>query len=169
MELREEMMRGASVEDLRAKLLKKDNASDSPKTNGTSSSERKTIAKGDGQKKVSKQLKQQQYFRTEKIQRKGRDLNKLICKHVADFVEPKSKSSTEPRALKTLEIYAKAKEEEETTPVFSKKIFKLDGSEILVSWEYLSCSLSIYILVRYTSEHYLLTASHCSLYLGSCH
>lgn len=102
---------------------------------------RKKIAKGDVQKKVSKQLKHKQYFRTEKIQRKGRDLNKLICKHVADLVEPKSKSSTEPRALTTLEIYAKAKEEEETTPIFSKKTFKLEGSAILVSWEYLSCSL----------------------------
>uniref|UniRef100_A0A1J3IBP2 alpha-glucan, water dikinase n=1 Tax=Noccaea caerulescens TaxID=107243 RepID=A0A1J3IBP2_NOCCA len=145
MELREEMMRGASVEDLRAKLLKKDNVSDSPKTNGTSSSERKTIAKGDVQKKVPKQLKQKQYFRTEKIQRKGRDLNKLISKHVADFVEPKSKSSTEPRALKALEIYAKAKEEEETTPVFSKKIFKLDGSEILVLVTKLSGKTKIHL------------------------
>lgn len=121
-------MRGASVEDLRAKLLKKDNnTSDSPKSKGTSSSEQES------QKKVSKQPKQKQYFSTEKIQRKARDLNKLICKHVADFVDPKSVSSTEPRALTTLELYAIAKEEQETTPVFSKKTFKLEGSTILVS------------------------------------
>jgi len=121
-------MRGASVEDLRAKLLKKDNnTSDSPKSKGTSSSEQES------QKKVSKQPKQKQYFSTEKIQRKARDLNKLICKHAADSVEPEYKSSSEPRALTTLEMYAKAKEEQETTPVFSKKTFKLEGSMILVS------------------------------------
>ncbi|KAL1222830.1 Alpha-glucan water dikinase 1 [Cardamine amara subsp. amara] len=126
MELREEMVRGASVEDLRAKLLKKDNNNDSPKSKETSSSGQ------EAQKRVSKQPKQKKYFSNEKIQRKGRDLNKLIYKHVADFVDPKSKSSTEPRALTTLEIYAKAKEEQETTPIFSKKIFKLEGSAILV-------------------------------------
>lgn len=121
-------MRGASVEDLRAKLLKKDNnTSESTKSKGTSSSEQES------QKKVSKQPKQKQYFSTEKIQRKGRDLNKLICKHVADFVDPKSISPTEPRALTTLELYARAKEEQETTPIVSKKIFKLEGSTILVS------------------------------------
>ncbi|KAL0732618.1 hypothetical protein Bca4012_008827 [Brassica carinata] len=125
-ELREEMMRGASVEDLRAKLLKKDNTSDSPKSKETSSSEQKS------QKKVSKQPRQKEYFSTEKIQRKGRDLNKLICKHVAGFVDPESISSTEPRALTTLELYARAKEEQETTPIFSKKIFKLEGTTILV-------------------------------------
>ncbi|XP_010458437.1 PREDICTED: alpha-glucan water dikinase 1, chloroplastic [Camelina sativa] len=126
MELHEEMMRGASVEDLRAKLLKKDNTNESPKSNDTSSSGRET------QTKVSKQPERKKNYRIEKIQRKGRDLNKLIYKHVADFVEPKSNSSNEPRSLTTLEIYAKAKEEQETTPVFSKKTFKLEGSAILV-------------------------------------
>lgn len=146
MELQEEMMRGASVEDLRAKLLKKDNTNESPKSNETSSSGR------EAQKKVSKQPERKKYYSTEKIQRKGRDLNKLICKHVADFVEPKSKSSTEPRSLTSLEIYAKAKEEQETTPVFSKKTFKLEGSAILVSWEcYLDLFSSSFIQVRYTS------------------
>lgn len=120
-------MRGASVEDLRAKLLKKDNTNESPKSNGTSSSGRKE------KKKVSKQPERKKNYNTEKIQRKERDLNKLIYKHVADSVEPKSKSSSEPRSLTTLEIYAKAKEEQETTPVFSKKTFKLEGSAILVS------------------------------------
>ncbi|KAF3494767.1 hypothetical protein DY000_02057926 [Brassica cretica] len=139
-ELREEMMRGASVEDLRAKLLKKDNnTSDSPKSKGTSSSEQES------QKKVSKQPKQKQYFSTEKIQRKARDLNKLICKHVADFVDPKSISSTEPRALTTLELYAIAKEEQETTPVFSKKTFKLEGSAILVLVSKLSGKTKIHL------------------------
>ncbi|CAF2115941.1 unnamed protein product [Brassica napus] len=139
-ELREEMMRGASVEDLRAKLLKKDNnTSDSPKSKGTSSSEQES------QKKVSKQPKQKQYFSTEKIQRKARDLNKLICKHVADFVDPKSISSSEPRALTTLELYAIAKEEQETTPVFSKKTFKLEGSAILVLVSKLSGKTKIHL------------------------
>ncbi|KAL0654257.1 hypothetical protein Bca4012_096948 [Brassica carinata] len=139
-ELREEMMRGASVEDLRAKLLKKDNnTSDSPKSKGTSSSEQES------QKKVSKQPKQKQYFSTEKIQRKARDLNTLICKHVADFVDPKSVSSTEPRALTTLELYAIAKEEQETTPVFSKKTFKLEGSAILVLVSKLSGKTKIHL------------------------
>ncbi|KAJ4895586.1 hypothetical protein Rs2_22380 [Raphanus sativus] len=139
-ELREGMMRGASVEDLRAKLLKKDNnTSESTKSKGTSSSEQES------QKKVSKQPKQKQYFSTEKIQRKGRDLNKLICKHVADFVDPKSISSTEPRALTTLELYARAKEEQETTPIFSKKIFKLEGSTILVLVTKLSGKTKIHL------------------------
>ncbi|KAG2256802.1 hypothetical protein Bca52824_076096 [Brassica carinata] len=138
-ELREEMTRGASVEDLRRKLLKKDDTSDSQKSTGTSSSEQ------DSQKKASKQPKQKKYVSTEKIQRKGRDLNKLICKHVADFVEQKSKSSTEPRALTTLEMYAKVKEEQETTPIFSKKTFKLDGGTILVLVTKLSGKTKIHL------------------------
>lgn len=151
-------MKGASVEDLRRKLLKKD---DTPKSKETSSSGQES------QKKVSKQPKQKKHFSTEKIQRKGRDLNELICKHVADFVEPNSKSSSEPRALTTLEMYAKAKEEQETTPVFSKKTFKLDGGTILVSREYLSCFL--FGLDMHPTIIFFLMATHCSLCLGSCH
>ncbi|CAD5312348.1 unnamed protein product [Arabidopsis thaliana] len=138
-ELREEMMRGASVEDLRAKLLKKDNSNESPKSNGTSSSGREE------KKKVSKQPERKKNYNTDKIQRKGRDLTKLIYKHVADFVEPESKSSSEPRSLTTLEIYAKAKEEQETTPVFSKKTFKLEGSAILVFVTKLSGKTKIHV------------------------
>ncbi|CAH8338830.1 unnamed protein product [Eruca vesicaria subsp. sativa] len=140
-ELREEMMRGASVEDLRRKLLKIDDTSDSPKSTETSSSGQ------DSEKKVSKQPKQKKNFSTEKIQRKGRDLNKLICKHVSDFVE--SKSSSEPRALTTLEMYAKAKEEQETTPIFSKKTFKLEGSTILVLVTKLSGKTKIHLATDY--------------------
>ncbi|CAN8305598.1 unnamed protein product [Cochlearia groenlandica] len=139
MELHEEMMRGASVEDLRARLLKKDNTSDSPKPKETSSSGQ------EAQKKSSKQVKPKKHFSTEKIQRQGRDLDKLICKNVADSGEPNSDSSTEPRALKVLEIYAKSKEEQETTPVFSKKIFKLQGGDILVLVTKLSGKTKIHL------------------------
>ncbi|CAF2108195.1 alpha-glucan water dikinase 1, chloroplastic [Brassica napus] len=145
-ELREEMMRGASAEDLRRKLLKKDDTSDSPESKETSSSEQKS------EKKVSKQPKQKKHFSTEKIQRKGRDLNKLICKHAADSVESKSKSSSEPRALTTLEMYAKAKEEQESTPVFSKKSFKLEGSMILVLVTKLSGKTKIHLATDYKEK-----------------
>ncbi|XP_010553614.1 PREDICTED: alpha-glucan water dikinase, chloroplastic [Tarenaya hassleriana] len=185
MELLEEIARGASVEDLRAKLMKKDDTSGSNETKGNSVHGQKTkipddlvqiqayirwekagkptyspeqelrefeearlellselekgvslddihkkIVKGEIQTKVSKQLRQKKYFSVEKIQRKARDLNQLICKHTGKLDEPKP--SLEPRALTTIELYAKAKEEQETTPIFCKKHFKLGSNEILV-------------------------------------
>ncbi|CAG7899970.1 unnamed protein product [Brassica rapa] len=145
-ELREEMMRGASVEDLRRKLLKKDDTSDSPESKETSSSGHES------EKQVSKQPKQKKHFSTEKIQRKGRDLNKLICKHAADSVEPEYKSSSEPRALTTLEMYAKAKEEQESSPVFSKKTFKLEGSTILVLVTKISGKTKIHVATDYKEK-----------------
>ncbi|EEF34459.1 alpha-glucan water dikinase, chloroplastic [Ricinus communis] len=91
---------------------------------------RKKIAKGEIQSKVSKQLQKQKYVSSEKIQRKRRDLAQLITKYAATPVE--EPVSSEPKALKAIELFAKAKEEQVGGAVLNKKMFKLADGELLV-------------------------------------
>ncbi|GLT36600.1 hypothetical protein SLA2020_109680 [Shorea laevis] len=91
---------------------------------------RKKITKGEIATKVSRQLKEKKYFRVERIQRKKRDLMQLLNKHaVKSTVE---KISTEPHSLSVIELFAKAKEEEDLSLVLNKKLYKLVDKEVLV-------------------------------------
>ncbi|GLT86487.1 hypothetical protein SLE2022_046260 [Rubroshorea leprosula] len=181
-ELLEEIARGASIEDLRAKLTKKTDRQEIKETSiyerkskipddlvqiqayirwekagkpnfsreeqlmefeearteleaelqkGVSLDEiRKKITKGEIATKVSTKLKEKKYFRVERIQRKKRDLMQLLNKHaVKSTVE---KISREPHSLTVIELFAKAKEEEDLSPVLNKKLYKLADKEVLV-------------------------------------
>ncbi|KAF5741084.1 alpha-glucan water dikinase chloroplastic [Tripterygium wilfordii] len=90
---------------------------------------RKKITKGEIKTKVAKQLQHKRYFSIEKIQRKKRDLKQLINKYAAKLMV--EKSPDEPVTLKTLELYARAKEERDG-PILSKRIYKLADMEFLV-------------------------------------
>ncbi|XP_050207604.1 alpha-glucan water dikinase, chloroplastic [Mercurialis annua] len=91
---------------------------------------RKKITKGEVQSKVSKQLQKKRYYSTERIQREKRDFAQLITKHIAKHVE--EKISAEPKALRTVELFAKSKEEQDGDAVLNKKIFKVTDAELLV-------------------------------------
>nr|AOQ26246.1 GWD1 [Actinidia deliciosa] len=181
-ELLEEIARGTSIQDLRARITNKNNTSESNKKilsetknqipddlvqiqayvrwekagkpnyspdqqlkefeearkelqieldKGTSVDEiRKKITKGEIQTKVAKQLERKKYFTVEKIQRKKRDLMKLLNKYTAGSVE--EKILVEPQTLSTIECFAKEKEEQGGGPIINKKIFRLDDKELLV-------------------------------------
>lgn len=90
---------------------------------------RKKITKGEIQTKVSKQLQQRRYI-SDRIQRKKRDLAQVITKYAAKFAE--EEVSAEPKALKAVELFARAKEEHDGGAVLNKKIFKLGDMELLV-------------------------------------
>ncbi|KAK1552116.1 hypothetical protein Q3G72_010601 [Acer saccharum] len=92
---------------------------------------RKKTLKGEIQTKVSKQLKTKKYYRVDRIQRKKRDLMQLLNKNVAKPVE-KHEISVEPKALTAIELFAKAREEQDGGSVLKKKIYKLAGKELLV-------------------------------------
>ncbi|XP_019421634.1 PREDICTED: alpha-glucan water dikinase, chloroplastic-like isoform X1 [Lupinus angustifolius] len=180
-ELLEEVTRGTSVQDLRARLTNKTNATEvkeptvyEPKTipdelvqiqafirwekagkpnyspeqqlmefeearkdllseleKGASVDEiRKKITKGEIQTKVAKQLNTKEYFNVQRIQRKKRDLTKLINRNVVEnIVEQYIESS---KTLTIIESYAKAREEYDGSLVLNKKIHKLADGDLLV-------------------------------------
>lgn len=123
-----EVARGISIQDLRARLTKK---------NGTSGVEgqllsetRKKNTKEEIQTKVAKQQDRRTYSGAGRIQRKKRDSAQLLNKYVAGAVE--EKSPVKSKALSTIELFAKEKEEQAGGPIVSKKIFRLVDKELLV-------------------------------------
>lgn len=91
---------------------------------------RKKIIKGEIQTKVAKQLKTKKYFRAERIQRKKRDLVQLINRHVAENIVEQVIDA--PKALTVIENYANAREEYESGLVLNKAIYKIDNNSLLV-------------------------------------
>jgi alpha-glucan,water dikinase len=97
----------------------------------------KKITKGEIQTKVSKQLKTKKYFRSDRIQRKKRDLTQLINRNAAEnidqqIVDANQQSIDAPKTLKVIERYAKAREEFDTGSVLNRKIYKLADNDLLV-------------------------------------
>ncbi|XP_019421636.1 PREDICTED: alpha-glucan water dikinase 1, chloroplastic-like isoform X3 [Lupinus angustifolius] len=91
---------------------------------------RKKITKGEIQTKVAKQLNTKEYFNVQRIQRKKRDLTKLINRNVVEnIVEQYIESS---KTLTIIESYAKAREEYDGSLVLNKKIHKLADGDLLV-------------------------------------
>ena len=95
---------------------------------------KKKIMKGNIQSKVSKQLKTKKYFSVERIQRKKRDLSKIITKYEVEV--PKETSPKKPRELTTIQNFSKSKEEEDGGNILFKKIFKLENKDLLVGIHY---------------------------------
>jgi alpha-glucan, water dikinase len=98
----------------------------------------KKIAKGEIKTKVSKQLKNKQYFRVDRIQRKKRDLMQLINRNAAKNIDQQLADADQqfvdaPKSLTIIERYANAKEEEyDTDSVLNKKTYKLADNNLLV-------------------------------------
>lgn len=91
---------------------------------------RKKIVKGEIQTKVSKQLKTKKYFRAERIQRKKRDLKQLINRNVAENIVEQYIDA--PKSWTVIEDYANAREEYESGPVLNKTLYKIDDNNLLV-------------------------------------
>ncbi|XVE85121.1 hypothetical protein DITRI_Ditri17bG0066500 [Diplodiscus trichospermus] len=90
---------------------------------------RKKITKGEIETTVSKQLQKKRHFIVERIQRKERDLMRLLNKHAVKPVE--ESIFVEPKPLTAVELFAKEKELD-GSPVINKKIYKLGERELLV-------------------------------------
>ena len=70
------------------------------------------------------------YFRVERIQRKNRDLMHILNKYSAKPVV--ENISVEPKALTAIELFAKAKEEQDGGSVLNRSIFKIENKELMV-------------------------------------
>ncbi|KAJ0095371.1 hypothetical protein Patl1_16076 [Pistacia atlantica] len=92
---------------------------------------RNKITKGEIQTKVSDQLTSKRYFSAERIQRKKRDLMQLLNKHLSKTVG-ETEISFEPKALTQVELFIKAKEEQDGDSVVNKKTYKLADKELMV-------------------------------------
>ncbi|KAH7515688.1 hypothetical protein FEM48_Zijuj10G0053100 [Ziziphus jujuba var. spinosa] len=106
-DLQMELQKGASLDDIRKK-----------------------ITKGEIQTTVAKQLQSKKYFRTERIQRKKWDLMQIINKYEAKSVY--AEQPITPKALTAVELFAKAKEEQDGSPVLNRSIYKINDKELLV-------------------------------------
>lgn len=116
--------------------------------NGSSIDEiRKKITKGEIQTKVKQQLKNKLNFSPERIQRKKRDLSQIVNRYKTDSAM--QNIPFEPKPMTVLELYAKAKEEQDKGPVLSKKVFKIDDKELLVLVTKSADRTKIYLLTDF--------------------
>lgn len=97
---------------------------------------RKKITKGEIQTKVTKKFESKQVFRTDRIQRKKRDFMQIINKHAAKIVDEAKivdkEHSVKPKPLTAVELFAKAKEEQDGGSVLRKYTFGLNDKDLLV-------------------------------------
>ncbi|KAI4965834.1 hypothetical protein ZWY2020_048073 [Hordeum vulgare] len=105
-ELQAELDNGASVDQLRKKILK-----------------------GNLEKKVSKQLEKKKYFSVERIQRRNRDITQLLNKHKPMVTEEQVKAT--PKQPTVLDLLTKSLQEGDNCDVLSRKLFKIGDGEIL--------------------------------------
>lgn len=97
---------------------------------------RKKITKGEIQTKVTKKFESKRVFRTDRIQRKKRDFMQIINKHAAKIVDEAKivdkEHSVKPKPLTAVELFAKAKEEQDGGSVLRKYNFRLNDKDLLV-------------------------------------
>ncbi|CAB4264327.1 unnamed protein product [Prunus armeniaca] len=97
---------------------------------------RKKSTKGEIQTKVTKKFESKQVFRTDRIQRKKRDFMQIINKHAAKIVDEAKivdkEHSVKPKTLTAVELFAKAKEEQDGGSVLRKYTFGLNDKDLLV-------------------------------------
>ncbi|XP_044491919.1 alpha-glucan water dikinase, chloroplastic isoform X2 [Mangifera indica] len=110
---------------------------------------RNKIVKGDIQTKVSDQLKKKRYFSAERIQRKKRDLMQLLNKHSSKTLD-KMEISVETKASTAVELFIKAKEEQDGNSVVNKKTYKLADKELMVLVTKPAGKLRIYLATDFT-------------------
>nr|XP_011464043.1 PREDICTED: alpha-glucan water dikinase 1, chloroplastic isoform X2 [Fragaria vesca subsp. vesca]XP_011464044.1 PREDICTED: alpha-glucan water dikinase 1, chloroplastic isoform X2 [Fragaria vesca subsp. vesca] len=125
-ELLEEVARGASIQELQARLTKK---SDSGNSHEQSQAGNKEVSK------AAKKHESKQVYRTGRINRKQRDLMKILNKHTTkpvDEAKLANEESAKPKALKAVELFAKEKEEQDGASTLNKQIYKLGDKDLLV-------------------------------------
>ncbi|KAL9423869.1 hypothetical protein AB3S75_035877 [Citrus x aurantiifolia] len=157
-ELLEEIVRGTSVEDLRAKLTNKNDRQEikESSSHGTKNAIPDDLVQiqsyirweraGKPNYSADQQLREFEEARKElqselekgisldeirKKITKGEIQTKILNKHVAEPTEKKY-ISVEPKALTPVELFVKATEEQEGDSILNKKIYKLADKELLV-------------------------------------
>ena len=90
---------------------------------------RKKILKGNIESKVSKQLKNKNYFSVERIQRKKRDVMQILSKHKHTVIEEQAEVA--PKQLTVLDLFTNSLQKD-GCEVLSKKLFKFGDKQILV-------------------------------------
>ncbi|VAI85785.1 unnamed protein product [Triticum turgidum subsp. durum] len=90
---------------------------------------RKKIVKGNLEKKVSKQLEKKKYFSVERIQRRNRDITQLLNKHKPVVTEQQVKAA--PKQPTVFDLFTKSLQEGNNCDVLSRKLFKIGDEEIL--------------------------------------
>ena len=91
---------------------------------------RKKILKGNIESKVSKQLKNKNYFSVERIQRKKRDIMQILSKHKHTVIEEQAEVA--PKQLTVLDLLTNSLQKKDGCEVLSKKLFKFGDKQILV-------------------------------------
>ncbi|CAM8982027.1 unnamed protein product [Rhodiola kirilowii] len=139
-ELLEEVAKGVSIEDLRFRLTKK---------KGEEKLE-ESIPSGSGSNttKVAKQSQIKKSFKTERIQRKKRDILQILHKHTSDFVE--DRVSFTPKPLSVIQLYAKEKEEQGDCTLLNKKVYKLGDKELLALVTKTATKTKVHLATDYT-------------------
>ncbi|XP_042753569.1 alpha-glucan water dikinase, chloroplastic isoform X1 [Lactuca sativa] len=131
-ELYEDISRGSSIEDIRARLTKKDDKSSKKDTGTSNDDKQKKITKGEIKTKVQKHQETRSYS-TQSIQRKKRDLMQLLNKHIPVSVKSvEEKSSMTPKSFSALELYSKLIEEQSDINILNKKTYRVADDELLV-------------------------------------
>ncbi|KAL1565640.1 alpha-glucan, water dikinase [Salvia divinorum] len=135
MELLEEVARGASVQDLRAKLTSKNAASESKEqfvSESTSNipDKEKDNHRKNIQSKVPKKQAPKTNLSYEKVQRKKRDIMLLLTKFKPESI--KENIFPSPEVLSPIKQFSMDKEAHIDVPIMNKKIYKLGDKELLV-------------------------------------
>lgn len=135
MELLEEVARGASVQDVRAKLTSKNAASESKEQLVSESKNNIPDKEKDNnrkniQSKVPRKQAQKTNFSNEKVQRKKRDIMSLLTRFKPESIKENIPPS--PEVLSSIKQFSMDKEVHIDGPIMNKKIYKLGDKELLV-------------------------------------
>ena len=93
---------------------------------------RKKITKGEIKTNVSKIPDTKRYNAVGRIQRKKRDLMQLLNKYTPGTI--KETIPAKPPTLSSMDLFAKAKEEQSGGPALRKNVYKLANKELLVRY-----------------------------------
>ncbi|KAI3779441.1 hypothetical protein L2E82_09160 [Cichorium intybus] len=130
-ELYSEVSRGISIDEIRARLTKKDGTNSKQDTHTSNDDKQKKVTKEEIKHKVQKQQETRSYS-TKSIQRKKRDLMQLLNKHIPVSVKSVEENIMTPKSLSGVELYSKAIEEESGINILNKKTYRIGDNELLV-------------------------------------
>ncbi|XP_042048973.1 alpha-glucan water dikinase, chloroplastic-like isoform X2 [Salvia splendens] len=130
MELLEEVARGASTEDLRAKLTSKSGASESKDNFVSESKSNIPDTEKDGQRKKIQTKGTKTNFSTDRVQRRKRDIMSLLTKFKPEAIN--ENISHAPEVLSPIKQFSMDKEAHIDGHIMNKKIYKLGDKELLV-------------------------------------
>ena len=126
----EEVARGASIEDLRAKLTSKSGASESKDHVVSESKSNIPDTEKDTQRKKIETKGTKTNFSTDRVQRRKRDIMSLLTKYKPEAIN--ENISHAPEVLSPIKQFSMDKEAHIDGPILNKKIYKLGDKELLV-------------------------------------